>query len=326
MTENSVLDSRAHRSAPPVLAQGHRPAFRLALLRPRHWLSWALFAAAATCGLLPGTLRGWLGDRLARLFVTVDSARKQRIMTNLALCYPALSDQQRNELAYENARVAAHMILGYGRLMFMSRRALRSAFDVSGIEHVERIAANGSNVVLLTPHCMALEHAGLRLNLDRTIMTMIRAHNNPAADWVVTRVRTRLGAVLFRHDASLISLIRTMRRGIWFYYLPDEDEGQAGTVFADFFHVPKATVPVLGRLARAADAAVVPMRSAYDPATRRFSIHFHAPIEGLDGDDPTGDARRMNAALERMIDADPSQYLWTQKIFRTRPPGSPNVY
>ena len=34
----------------------------------------------------------------------------------------------------------------------------------------------------------------------------------------------------------------------------------------------------------------------------------------------------MNRLIEEMVNRDPAQYLWTAKIFRTRPPGEPGFY
>jgi Kdo2-lipid IVA lauroyltransferase/acyltransferase len=319
MTDQSMIEAASR-------SRGHRPDFRLALLHPRHWPRWALFGAIGLVAALPRRIRCWVGDRLAGIFVRFGSKRKRRILTNLALCYPGLSTAEREKLMFRHVRVAAHIILGHGRLMFAPRATLRDDCDVFGIEHVEAAIADGRNVILLTPHFLAMERAGLRLNLDYPIMTMIRAHEDPVSDWIVSRMRTRLGAILFRHDASLIAMVRAIRRGHWFYYLPDEDQGRAGAVFADFFGVPKASVPVLERLARMADAAVVPMRSAYDPDTRRYGIYFDEPLPGRDATGAVEDARHTNAVMERLIDADPAQYLWTQKIFRTRPTGMPPVY
>jgi Kdo2-lipid IVA lauroyltransferase/acyltransferase len=313
-------------SAQQDVTGSHRPGFRLAWLAPRHWASWSSFVGAAIIAPLPAAVRGWMADRLAHIWYRFDSRRRRRIMTNLRLCFPSLDDQGLDALLRAHARVAAHMILGYSRLMFRSPAWLRSDCDIVGDVHLERAAARGRNVILLTPHWLSLEYAGIRLNLDRPLMTMIRTHEDPVADWIVTRMRTRFGAVLMPHDAGMLALVRALRRGLLFYYLPDEDQGLPGMVFADFFGVPKASVPVLGRLARSANADVIPMRSAYDPGQRRFTIEFYAPVEGLGGSAPEQDAAVMNAVIERMIRSDPAQYQWSQKVFRTRPPGEPSFY
>jgi lauroyl/myristoyl acyltransferase len=38
------------------------------------------------------------------------------------------------------------------------------------------------------------------------------------------------------------------------------------------------------------------------------------------------DATRMNAVIETLLAPDPAQYAWTQRIFRSRPPGGRKIY
>lgn len=304
----------------------HRPRFRLELLHPRHWAKWGVLLACFGCALLPARARAWLGDAFARRLLAGDGRRRRIALTNLELCGIGADEAEREALLAAHARVACRVALEYGPLMFRSRRYLLERVDIEGLEHVRRAEDEGYNVIALSPHFVALEHAGLRLSLEQRIATMIRVHEDPAADWIATRMRTCTGARLFRHDAGLLSLVRTIRRGAWFYYLPDEDRGRAGMVFAPFFGVPKATVPALARLARAAHAVVLPVRSAFSPETGRFSVRFYAPATDLESPDPTEEAARMNRLLERLVREAPEQYLWTQKIFRTRPPGEASVY
>ncbi|MEE8210306.1 MAG: hypothetical protein V3T85_00150, partial [Acidiferrobacterales bacterium] len=42
--------------------------------------------------------------------------------------------------------------------------------------------------------------------------------------------------------------------------------------------------------------------------------------------DPNKDAARMNAALEQSIRDAPEQYMWTLKLFKTRPDNGPSPY
>ena len=40
----------------------------------------------------------------------------------------------------------------------------------------------------------------------------------------------------------------------------------------------------------------------------------------------TADTQRINELLEHYIRQAPEQYLWVHRRFKTRPPGSPNLY
>jgi lauroyl-KDO2-lipid IV(A) myristoyltransferase len=300
----------------------HHSTLEARFFLPRYWATWSVFGALWVVAWLPNVVRARLGDAAAWLRQRIDRKRMRIILTNLALCYPNLTDAERRAIATSHLRISTRALLDTSVLMFRSPRVLARMVDVVGAEALD----DKRRFILLSPHSPALEHCGLRLTIDRRAMTMIRRHKNAVSDWIVTRMRTRFHGVLFLHDAPLLGLIRALKRGDWFYYLPDEDQGHPAAVFAPFMGVPKATVPVLGRLARAADALIVPTRSALDLETGRYRITLGTPQEWRGTDDPEDEARRLNALLEPLIDADRAQYLWTQKIFRTRPPGTRPYY
>jgi KDO2-lipid IV(A) lauroyltransferase len=85
-------------------------------------------------------------------------------------------------------------------------------------------------------------------------------------------------------------------------------------------------MPLLGRLAESCRASVIPTLAFYSPGRRRFSIEFLEPLQDFPTGDNAQDALRMNRVIEDMVSRDPAQYLWTAKIFRTRPPGEPGFY
>ena len=55
-------------------------------------------------------------------------------------------------------------------------------------------------------------------------------------------------------------------------------------------------------------------------------MRFLPPWTDWPSDDPLADTRRMNAWIEAVVRADPAQYLWVHKRFKTRPPGEPGLY
>ena len=304
--------------------KSHHAKLEARHFHPRFWPTWTVFGALWLVAWLPHRVRALLADGAAWLRERVDPKRTRIILTNLALCYPHLPDGERRAIATAHLRISTRALLDTSVLMFRSPHVLERMVDVVGSERLD--TAGGGRFVLVSPHSPALEHCGLRLTMDHPVMTMIRRHKNPVSDWIVTRMRTRYGAVLFLHDAPLLGLVRTLRQAYLFYYLPDEDQGHPAAVFAPFLGVPKATVPVLGRLAKAADALIVPTRSALDLESGRYRLTLGIPQRWLGNGEPANEARELNALLEPLIEADRAQYLWTQKIFRTRPPGVPPHY
>jgi len=63
---------------------------------------------------------------------------------------------------------------------------------------------------------------------------------------------------LFSRQQGIRPLVKAMRRGLPFYYLPDMDFGERDSIFVPFFGVPAATITGLSRIARLAGAVVCP--------------------------------------------------------------------
>jgi len=304
----------------------HQSVFQRRFLRPRYWPIWVVTLLGLMLAFLPARARGVLADGAGWMFDRMDSKTRRIARRNLSLCFPDLTEPDLRRLLREHFRIAAHVLLGYGQLLARSPEHLRGQFDIEGLEKVERAAAAGKGVILLSPHFLAIEYAGQCLSHDRPMVSMVRLHSNPVTDWIVTRFRTRYGGEIFSHEASLLSLVKATRAGRWFIYFPDEDKGAENNIFIPFCGIPKATMPLLGRLAASCRAAVIPTLAFYSPARRRFSIEFLDPLEDFPTGDSMQDALRMNRLIEDMVKQNPAQYLWTAKIFRTRPPGEPGFY
>ena len=304
----------------------HQPVFQRRFLRPRYWPIWFVMLLSVALAFLPVRLRAGLGNGVGRLLCRLDSRAGRIARKNLSLCYPQLTDTERDRLLQEHFRVAAHILLGYGQLLARSPRHLRKQFDIQGLENVEQAVDGGKNVILLSPHFLAIEYAGQCLSHQHAMISMVRLHSNPLMDWIVTRFRTRYGGEVYSHKASLLSLVKATRGGKWFMYFPDEDKGAESSIFIPFCGIPKATMPLLGRLVESCRAAVIPTLAFYSPERRRFRIEFLEPLQDFPTGDNVQDALRMNRLIEDLVSRNPAQYLWTAKIFRTRPPGESGFY
>jgi KDO2-lipid IV(A) lauroyltransferase len=76
-----------------------------------------------------------------------------------------------------------------------------------------------------------------------------------------------------------------------------------------------------GRLQEASDAALVFCYAERLPRGEGFALHVHALEEPLPRDRREA-ARRVNAMVEKLVIACPSQYLWGYNRYK-RPAGAP---
>jgi len=139
--------------------------------------------------------------------------------------------------------------------------------------------------------------------------------------------RVRFGGIIFTREDGLRPLIKSIRSDRVLIYLADEDlGGSSRCVFAPFYGVQKATVPVLGRLAKTTHSKVFACISCYDSGRSKYVVKVLPCIQNLNGEDDLADTRAMNSAIEQAVDHCRSQYLWTLRLFQTRPENEPPVY
>jgi len=245
---------------------------------------------------------------------------------NLARCFPALTAARRERLVRGHFRALGQTLLDNGIAWWGSRRRLRRLVRLRGREHYDRALARGRNVILLVPHFLGLEVAVSRLSLERPLVTVFRHPDSVPMRVAMERGRRRFGLALIEHNQPFTALVRALKSGMPLYYLPDQDAGRRNAVFAPFFGIPAATFAVLGRLARIADAEVIPCIARQRAYGRGYEIAFQPPLKNFPAGDAVADATRMNAEIEKYARKWPAQYFWVHKRFKTRPQGEGDFY
>jgi KDO2-lipid IV(A) lauroyltransferase len=158
-------------------------------------------------------------------------------------------------------------------------------------------------------------------------VSIYQAQSDPVIDAALRRGRLRLGnAEIFSRDDAVKPLVRAIKRGDAFFNLPDMDFGTRDAAFVPFFGVPASTLLAPSRMARALGMLVQPITAEILPGGRGYRVRFHAPWPDFPTDDPVADSAAMNRWIETEIRANPAQYLWVHRRFKTRPPGEPSLY
>jgi lauroyl-KDO2-lipid IV(A) myristoyltransferase len=304
-------------------AAAQLPALPRRLLHPRFWPQWAAVAAAGALQWLPRRWRDGLGGVIGDVQYRANAKRRGTVELNLALCFADWREADRQALARAHFRAYARAMLDQAALWLdRGGRVPRRLCRVHGRERILAERRAGRSVILIEPHTTAVDFGGIALTPDVALSTMGNELTSPLLDWLVQRTRARYGVIVFRREDGLRPVVRALKRGTVFYYMPDEDFGRANSVFAPFFGRSKATLTTVGRLARASGAAVVPIYAYYRPEAGRYEVVVGEALSGFPSGDAEADAARVNAAMEAGIRQRPEAYLWNYRLFRTRPDGS----
>ena len=276
---------------------------------------------------LPLALQAVIGRSLGAVLFVLAGSRRRVALRNLELCFPELSPERRQAIARAHFGWLGRSLLERGLLWYASperlRRLIRIEGDVTLAERSER------PVMWLVPHFVGLDVAGAAVLLfqKKKGVSIYQAQSNAVMDAALRRGRLRLGdAEIFSRDDAAKPLLRAIRRGDAFFNLPDMDFGARDAAFVPFFGIPAATLLAPSRLARAMDMVVQPVLVQLLPGGQGYRVRFLEPWSDFPSDDALADSAAMNRWIEAQIRADPAQYLWVHKRFKTRPDGEPSLY
>ena len=293
--------------------------------RPRYWPVWLGMGILRLICLLPHRMALAIGRVLGRVVHRVSGSRRAIVRRNIELCFPDLSPEERDALAFEHFKALGMTVIEMGLGRWASDRHLRSITTLTGIEHVHKALASGKGVILLSAHFTTLE-----------IMGRVLAQNMPPFDAVFRRNRSEFMTELQRtgrersaestiEKRDIKKMVRSLRanRAVW--YAPDQSYDRKGAAVIPFFGVPAMHTTATSTLARLGDAVTLP----YFPRRLPDGSYVHRilpPLEDFPSDDPVADTKKYVRALEEHIRISPEQYFWIHRKFKNLPEGYDDYY
>ena len=264
-----------------------------------------------------GAALGWVLYRLV-------ASRRRVVLTNLAMCFPALSQAERQRLARQTFVCFSQAWLDRAWLWHAPKAWVQRRVRLTGAVH--ELAGTDPTVVFL-PHFVGLDSVvpGVALAVLRPSITIYTDQSNKRVDQWILQGRRRFGPLrLFGRIEGVKPVVAALRQGQPLYLLPDMDFGPEESVFVPFYGVQAATVPSLSRFARLGRAKIVPVLPRI--TDWGYEVQVLPAWEDFPSDDAVLDTARMNARLQDYIDTMPAQYYWVHKRFKTRPEGEDSVY
>lgn len=307
-----------------VKLKDRKPVTGWRRFHPRWWGTWALIGFMRLISLLPWRVQQALGTALGRLLYRLGGPRREVTRRNIALCFPELDADRREQLVRDtfvaNAKGYVECTVGWWR----SARPYAQRMVVHGGDEVRRTLASGRGVLLLGAHFSILDFALPLVATVAPVAYMYRPNDNPVLDAVIEARRRRFADRAFT-KFQLREMIEYLRGGGMCWYACDQDMGRRYSVFAPLFGVPAATLTTPGWLARESGARVM-FLSQFRLGDGVYELRFADMPEEFPSDDEVENARMINRMLEQEIRRHPEQYLWLHRRFKTRPPGEPSLY
>ena len=276
------------------------------------------------------TFGKWLAWRLRN--VKLVAKRTRYIRKNLTLAFPDWEPEQRERVVKENLKQTGAFFLENLYLLLRGHKSFVASGEIRGIDVLNKVAQRDFNVMLLTPHCTALDSCGTLLQLvlpNRRGPDVVYREQKPAVlNYLLYRRRSTYTNSLIKQQATsaLVAASRDTSEQRFIWLAPDQDFGATRSVFAPFLgvtHAASLTAP--SRVAYRHGLQVLFVESEYDESTKQWILTFRE-IEGFPTADSQADAATLNEMFGQFIQRCPEQYYWVHRRFKTLPNGELRDY
>jgi len=189
--------------------------------------------------------------------------------------------------------------------------------EVKGFHHIEAAVNSGRAVQILYGHFSTLELGGRWLAEQFPIYATSKRYHHPLSHYLIISNRERYLQAVLMPD-QLKSTTALLRQGAAVSFMLDLNFDTPDCVMSPFLGHPASTIPMLGKLAKRYDTLVVPMRCYRLNNDRGYGVEFSPAIDNFGEGSDQEIADRMNQIIGSDVRANPEQYYWIHRRFKTQ--------
>jgi KDO2-lipid IV(A) lauroyltransferase len=268
--------------------------------------------------VLPNFLIVAFGSFVGSILYYLPSQRKNIALLNLTLCFPKFNENKRQQIIKSHFKDFVISILQYRLIFYANSNKIKNLISIKNLEVLLEYYEKRP-IILLLPHLVALDLAGLRLVQEIKVFSIYTEQKNKILTEKLTQARTRFAnASGFPRRQALRKVVSLLSKNNVFVYLGDQDFGEKDSIYVPFFAVDKcASVNALPRLVSLTNSVVIPL-GIYRRGLK-YEIEFGTPWQNYPSGNLIEDVRQMNNSFEEIISKDLSQYFWLHKKFKSQP-------
>lgn len=254
-------------------------------------------------GVVTGWITYWVSGKYAN-----------RLRENLSNAFKHRNKAELRQLLNANVGEAGKGIV---ELSWVWQRPLEQVVEsvkaCHGWELVEAAHQKGNGIIMLTPHIGCYEIISQYVSFRMPMTCMYRVPKLVWLDKVMCEGRERGQMKLARTDIGGVrALLKALKRGEVIGVLPDQVPSNGEGEWAQFFGRPAYTMTLVGRLAKISGADILLSYAERLPHGAGYIIRI-TPLEFIPG---TPVSVQLNTAIEEVIRACPTQYLWSYNRYK----------
>ncbi len=282
-------------------------------------------------GLLPRTLAHAIGKLIGALALLLLKRLRRTGLRNLELAFPDWPARKREQVLRQAYRNLGRLLAEFCLMSHYTAEQASHFISYEGLENYLAARDGGRGVLVLTGHLGAWELSSFYHSLVGYRMGLvIRRLDNPLVDRFVNSIRTLHGNRVIHKDDFARGIISAMRAGDTVGILMDTNMTPPQGIFVPFFGIEACSASGLAKVALKTGAAVLPGFLLWDDNKQNYVLRFGPRMVLTNTGDTERDVRDNTAAftaqLEQSIRANPEQWLWMHRRWKTRPAGEEGLY
>ena len=287
-----------------------------------------LVGALRLFALLPWRAVQAVGSAIGLFMWKTPNRSRDVVRINLAKCFPDMDPAEREQLVGQSLKdIGKSLTESACAWIWPAQRSIDLVREVEGLEVLRDALASGKGVVGITSHLgnwEVLNH--FYCNQCKPII-FYRPPKLKAVDDLLRQQRVQLGnRVAASTKEGILSVIKEVRKGGAVGIPADPEPSESAGIFVPFFATQALTSKFVPNMLAGGKAVGVFLHALRLPDGSGYKVILEAAPEAMYSTDTETSCAAMSQVVERYVRAYPSQYMWSMKRFKKRPPGEERWY
>ena len=253
---------------------------------------------------------------------------RRRVMGNLDLAFGADKNREEKLAIYRNFNI--NFIKNFFEMLCSANNGrqhdLIKYIRIVGKENLDVSLRKGNGVIAIGGHFGNFTITGLKMkDAGYRFHTMVRNFTDPLRQKIYEKYRKQQGQSLIYSRPprkALKNILQALRRNEIVFIITDENK-RGARVFVDFFNRPAATAPGPAILHLRTGADIIPIfliRNQDNTHKLIIEPPLNISYQGNQKEDIEEITSLITRKIEEYVRKYPSQWMWTQRRWRSRPP------